>query len=411
MSDVCDVPCHFRQCGALFIPSFYRGDLKVTIKHVPEPHPVSSDYLVAAHYFPGWKHGVHQGWQAIEKFPERTPFLGYYDEENPEVTDWEIKWALEHGINCFVYCWYRDEKNLGQPMSYDGQFLGHALHEGLFHARYGTRMKFAIMWETGNRAAAASEWDLLENLLPYWIDNYFTRSNYLRVDDRPVLFVYCYWSMGKIVGPLGGEVQAARILQRMRDVAAARGLPGLQIGMEYRGQNPVEFKQLQTWGFDFCFTYCWPTPQQHPTGPQAMDHEMHCLEALKAHCPIPYIPTVSVGWDPMPWATPDSPTGEKPDKVTQWKLTPAEWKELLYKARAFMDGHPAGALARRVVMLDNWNEWSEGHYLAPQITDGFGYLDAVREVFTRCDNQPDHRLPGELGLGPYDAGYRGRQKA
>jgi hypothetical protein len=61
--------------------------------------------------------------------------------------------------------------------------------------------------------------------------------------------------------------------------------------------------------------------------------------------------------------------------------------------------------AEYLFTLDNWNEWGEGHYLAPHVTDGFGYLDAVREVFTRCDNAPDHRLPAELGLGPYDAGY------
>ena len=76
--------------------------------YVPEPQPVSSDYLIGVHYYPAWKKGaaqLHNGFRQIDEYPERTPLLGHYDEDNPEVIDWEIKWASEHGINCFIYCW------------------------------------------------------------------------------------------------------------------------------------------------------------------------------------------------------------------------------------------------------------------------------------------------------------------
>ena len=53
-------------------------------------------------------------------------------------------------------------------------------------------------------------------------------------------------------------------------------------------------------------------------------------------------------------------------------------------------------------MLDNWNEWSEGHYIAPTLGTGFKYLQAFRDVFTKCDNLPDYRTPHDIGLGPYD---------
>ena len=55
--------------------------------------------------------GLHDAFNDLHDYPERTPLMGYYDEENPEVCDWEIKWALEHGINCFIYCWYRKLEN------------------------------------------------------------------------------------------------------------------------------------------------------------------------------------------------------------------------------------------------------------------------------------------------------------
>ncbi len=98
-------------------------------KYVLEPRPAKTKYLVGAHYFPGWKEGTHfvpwpgetqaWGWYKIEPYLNRTPLLGYYDEGSPEVADWEIKWALEHGISYFVYCWYRQRDNVGKPISVD----------------------------------------------------------------------------------------------------------------------------------------------------------------------------------------------------------------------------------------------------------------------------------------------------
>ena len=90
--------------------------------YVPEPQPVSSDYIVAAHYYAAWKKGaagLHNAFFDLHDYPERTPLAGYYDEENPAYTDWEIKWALEHGINCFIYCWYRKRENMGKPVTVD----------------------------------------------------------------------------------------------------------------------------------------------------------------------------------------------------------------------------------------------------------------------------------------------------
>jgi len=49
-------------------------------------------------------------------------------------------------------------------------------------------------------------------------------------------------------------------------------------------------------------------------------------------------------------------------------------------------------------MLDNWNEWDEGHFIAPSVQFGFKYLEAVREVFTERDNLPDYRMPADLGF-------------
>ena len=105
-----------------------------------------------------------------------------------------------------------------------------------------------------------------------------------------------------------------------------------------------------------------------------------------------------MGWDSRPWRSSYS-------KV-QWRLTPAEFGTLCRRAKTLLDQRPAGGLESRLVLLDNWNEFGEGHYLFPTREFGFGYLDAVREVF--APGAAEHRdvTPDDLGRGPYDSQYR-----
>lgn len=51
------------------------------VDYVPEPQPVSSDYTVACHYYPGWKRGgtdIHDRFCNLDEYRDRTPLIGYY---------------------------------------------------------------------------------------------------------------------------------------------------------------------------------------------------------------------------------------------------------------------------------------------------------------------------------------------
>ena len=93
--------------------------------------------------------------------------------------------------------------------------------------------------------------------------------------------------------------------------------------------------------------------------------------------------------------------GKKPDEITRWRLTPQNWEKLLNNTKEMLLQIPENAMAKNMIMLDNWNEWCEGHYIAPHAKGGFEYLDAVRRALTKCDNTPDHVSPLENGYGPY----------
>ena len=69
------------------------------------------------------------------------------------------------------------------------------------------------------------------------------------------------------------------------------------------------------------------------------------------------------------------------------------------------DALPDGAWGKRIFMIDNWNEWDEGHFVAPSDGFGFKYLQAIREEFTGRDNLPDYRTPQDMGLVNYNSSW------
>ena len=225
---------------------------------MPPPAAVNTGrYLVGAMLCPLWKGG--KCWEPLVPFPDRQPLLGWYDEGSPEVTDWEIKWALEHGISFFPVCWYRAQGNADKPVQ---PALEHWLHQGLFHSRYGDQIKFAIIFENNHRmfCGKTSESDLLNNLLPFWIENYFRRSNYLLLDGKPVLAVY---NVERLVDDLGGEEQAAATIAKLQDACRQAGFQGLHLIGQSCWGSPVELQQqaqrIQRVGMEASWAYHWPT--------------------------------------------------------------------------------------------------------------------------------------------------------
>ncbi len=326
-------------------------------------------------------------WDNVLKHPERTPALGFYSQENPEVADWETKWAVEHGVSFFIYCWYRASQ--GEPVKMK---FGSAIHDALLKSKFVDKMKFTIMWENQNRGVAgvADERDLLENLLPFWIDNYFRHPSYLKIDNKPLLFIY---RPEFLVQDLGSVENVARAFDQMRQACRKQGFDGIYLLGEYRGLDPNHLKLMKQLGLDYTFAYCWYVPNS-PTPQQAIDAQMKSIRATQELNIIPQVVTVSQGWSG--WH----------DEGSVWKLPPADYERLLRQAKQFVATLPADQLGSRMLLLDNWNEWGEGHYIAPHRQYGFGYLDAVRKVFAPTAGPHQDLVPSDIGLGPYDAPFR-----
>ena len=168
-------------------------------------------------------------------------------------------------------------------------------------------------------------------------------------------------------------------------------------------------------GFQSGFQYTWPTMQDLLTEEQltayaktlrvpeevVIDLQLKRIRTRIEHNPDFYIFTNSVMRDSEPWYAIFNINPKGP--LMQWRLTPEKWRFLLEESKKLIDQLPDGSIGKQIFILDTWNEWSEGHYIAPHMENGFAYLQAVREVFTKRDNLPDYRTPEMLGMGPYDA--------
>lgn len=123
---------------------------------------------------------------------------------------------------------------------------------------------------------------------------------------------------------------------------------------------------MKSLGVDIAYAYTWGTPD---AGRQR-DNNLALRSSATAEG-LGWLPSISMGWDVQAWGA----------QTGGW-LPPADFKTLSSWTRnEFMPGFPAGSLGRRMIMLANWNEFGEGHFLMPATLAGFGYLDALREVF------------------------------
>ncbi|MDR0336326.1 MAG: glycoside hydrolase family 99-like domain-containing protein [Planctomycetaceae bacterium] len=357
------------------------------LNSIPTPKPVQTKILIGAHNCPLWETEHANLWtQVVNKHQERTPALGIYSQDNPEIADWETKWAIEHGVSFFIYCWYRTS----QGKAVETKFEKSVFDEALFQSKYGDLMKFTIMWENQSKghSGIADEKDLMENLLPYWIEKFFKRNNYLKIDNKPVLFIY----RPEVVSfDLGGDDKAKAAFDLMRAGCQKAGFDGLYLLGEYRGTDPNVLKRYKNMGLDYTFAYCWYVPNS-PAPDVVIETQLNYIQKTQAMRDIiPQVVTLSQAWSG--WR----------DEGSIWKLPPADFETLLRKGKEFIETNiPKDELGSQMIILDNWNEWSEGHYIAPYREYGFDYLDAVRRVFSDAPEQHDDLLPSDIGLGPYD---------
>ena len=352
------------------------------LKYVPVPQPADTgEYLVGAYYFPGWN--TYARWSVLNAFPERKPILGYYREGDPEVADWQINWALSHGISYFIYDWY---------WSAGARQLEHGLHNGFLNSKYRDKMKFCLLWANHNAAGTSSAQDMLD-VTKYWIENYFNKPNYLKIQGKNVMVIF---SPGRFTEDMGKEAVKASF-DKMRKMCEDAGVGGLYlVANTYPGADGIRLRGEE--GYDALSGYNYPAAgnrgQKYAPYEWMVDAYKDIWQQITDAASIPYIPVCEAGWDARPWNS---------DAFVRTGKTPELWQKMLTNARGYVDDAKHKLPNnRKLIFLEAWNELGEGDYIEPHAEFGFGYLEAVRLVFAPKSKAPTIVVPQDIGMGPYD---------
>ena len=368
---------------------------------VQEEKPAESDYYVAAYIWPSchddslgraklWPEGTGE-WEVIKKgnprfaghYQPRQPLWGYEPDNDPKVVEKWIDAATDHGVNVFVYDWYWYE---------GGPYLESALNDGFLKAGNNSKMKFYIMWANhdvkynywnyhlhGDNTSilwkAVVDWKNYEIIVERIIRQYFSQPNYFKINGEPVFSIF---SVDKLLESFGGSVEEARrALDYFRDEVKKAGFPGLHIQWNQGGgsvmseANAGRFtERVKAMGFNSVAMYNMGGLNEDYLVYGA--NSVRIREQMDSILDVPVFPCVSIGWDD----TPRFPAKGIKD-VVHYNNTPQSFAALLSIAKKYADSHPDQP---RLITINAWNEWVEGSYLLPDMLNGFGYLEAVKEV-------------------------------
>jgi len=375
-----------------------------------------NDITVAAYCFPNYHqdkrnatiHGIGwTEWELVKNASPRfenhhqpnVPAWGYTDEADPVQMAQKINAASDNGIDAFIFDWYMYE---------DGPFLSRCIDEGFLKAENCERLQFALMWANHDWVdihpyARGKEQKLLypgkvsperyDEICDLIIQNYFTRSNYWKIDGKAYFSIY---DVQKFVEGFGSLEAARAAMDRMRDKAIAAGLKGVHWNLVVWGNPvlPVENVPSNTQelikmpGFNSSTSYVWihhvPLPETQTDYNTVRDAYFEYWDKAATEYGVPYFPNVTMGWDPTPRCNPDSewePVGY-PFMNTIGNNTPENFRTALQKTKEKLLADPNGP---GIVNINCWNEWTEGSYLEPDTINGMAYLQAVRDVFAKDD--------------------------
>ncbi|MBN2307483.1 MAG: glycoside hydrolase family 99-like domain-containing protein [Candidatus Hydrogenedentes bacterium] len=352
--------------------------------YVPEPQPVATELDVLAYYFPGWESDTK--WDCIRTVaPERKPLLGYYDEANPECVDWQIKWAAENGISCFLVDWYwcAGVQRLRQWF------------EGYRKSRYRKHLEVAIMWANHNPPGTHSIEDW-RSVTREWIDHYFNLDTYYTIDGKPAVFL---WAPSNIRRDLGGTEAVRAAFDESREMARAAGYDGITFVAMGGFSSADAAETLAHEGYVGGTTYHeWgdapkrsPIPQRARYSDVAETARLSWQRQEDCAGGLMYYPVVDTGWDSRPWH------GQQAFVIEH--RTADDFERILREAKAFCEAN-----GKQALVLGPLNEWGEGSYIEPCAEFGFDMYERIRAVLAAGapSTWPVNVAPEDVGRGPYD---------
>ena len=324
------------------------------------------------------------------------PLWGYEKEDNPSVVARKIDAALAAGVNVFIYDWYWYG---GRP------FLENALNNGFLKAPNNSRMRFYIMWANhfvtplwNNKVAGEAKnkrlWSPFVSLeefktvlVPRWLSQYFSKPNYYKIGNKPVVSIFQIWNF---IGGMGGLENAREAIKFLDAECRKAGFAGVHIQptVYYVGKgnkppytlpnkpNCTIAEIFEYLGIDNITVYNWPSLDKIVDGKpyrQWGENSFAKFGDMQKDYGAQFFPNVTIGWDN---------NSRYPKGARQPVIVPnaKDYEHFLRRAKAWADANIPAPLPK-LITINAWNEWTEGNILEPDRKSGYDFLNATARVF------------------------------
>ena len=241
-------------------------------------------------------------------------------------------------------------------------------------------------------------WQLWDTISTYLVEKYFKQPNYWKIDGKPYFSIY---EIVNFVNGLGGIANAKNAIALLDAKAKKAGFSGVHFNIMSWMINDQSAKQIggidaphnakemiEYLGCQSVSTYTYIhhfniSKAGFPTVPyiKALQaNKKYWNSFIKDYPNVLYTPNVSMGWDASPRCMQSDKFGLKDYPWTSVLTgnTPEAFKKALLDAKHFLDQYNP---KHKILVLNSWNEWTEGSYLLPEKKYGDAYLKAVKSVF------------------------------
>lgn len=297
--------------------------------------------------------------------------LGFYDLRVPETRQAQSDLAMAHGVEAFAYWhyWFGDGRRI----------LERPFQEVL--ASGSPEISFCLAWANQTWSGiwhGARDRILMEQRYPGPEDDQahfdailpaFRDERYLRVDDKPVFYVFRPEELPN----------AAEFVDRWQGMAHAAGLPGLYLVAEISDLlgAGARYDAVEQDGFNAGVYMRMPAKRNRASilrmralrktlgGPEVYPYDDSVITQSRTGRTVQ--PCVYPNWD-------NSPRSKRGGLVITG-ATPEKFERSVRQARSTLSDRPA---QERLLWVKSWNEWAEGNHLEPDLMHGRAWLEALQ---------------------------------
>ncbi len=350
-------------------------------------HPTAKLYGRINDWFGGVRDHITQaGPWGNGPIADREPLLGWYNDLNQSTIDQHILQAASRGIDFFMFYYYWKEGGGGERA---GQNIYNYLNSD-----YKDLIKFSLMF-CSDSPWPSSDWDnyIIPRIVSFMQDPQYKRTP----DGRPILCIF-----GELLSHFNNsESQVKAALDRLRTAAQNAGLPeplilSPGIGDEqswirqgFDGMAPLNLAGIGLFDNEY-------TPEDYSVYPDAwVDYvNQHYEDYL-------FIPGQAAAFDSRGWAGVSS-SAQESERYVYTEPNPDKFRVHLNNVKDYLDTHPE---SMNIAIFYAWNELGEGGTIEPTTLYGYGYLNALQEVFELDNSNYKNRVVAD-GLVDLDPDLR-----